>query len=122
MGRGLSWSTTDAALVAAHVALGQTPAAIHRQRPGWSKQRIQRAVRKLRNGGTLVYQRQSMKMTAEIRDAIKNLVEENRSLSQIATMIRTTFAVSLSRSTISKYVTKHLAFKSIRKARTFNIK
>ena len=88
----------------------------------WNKVSVQRAIRKVRSGASLLTKgRRSKKITETASDYIKEMSEKDKSLAQIRRGTTTDFGVTLSRSAISRHLRTKLKKKSVKKVRTFRL-
>ena len=121
MGRGVAWTATTEARLKADLAAGLGTAAIANKHC-WNKVSVQRAIRKVRSGASLLTKgRRSKKITETASDYIKEMSEKDKSLAQIRRGTTTDFGVTLSRSAISRHLRTKLKKKSVKKVRTFRL-
>ena len=121
MGRGVAWTATTEARLKADLAAGLGAPAIAKKH-GWNKVSVQRAIRKVRSGASLLTKAKSYKITETASNYIKDLSEKDKSLAEIRRGTTTDFGVSLSRSTISGHLRTKLKKKSVKKVRTFRLR
>ena len=79
MGRGVAWTATTEARLKADLAAGLGTAAIANKHC-WNKVSVQRAIRKVRSGASLLTKgRRSKKITETASDYIKEMSEKDKS-------------------------------------------
>ena len=98
----LRTATTEARLKA-DLAASLKTAAIAKMH-GWNKVSVQRAIRKVRSGASLLTKAKRSKITQTASNYIKEMSEKDKSLAEIRRGTTTDFGVTLSRSTISRHL------------------
>ena len=88
----------------------------------WNVVSVQRAIRKVRSGASLLTKRKSYKIVETASSYIKEMSEKDKSLAEIWRGTTTDFGVTLSRSTISRHLRTTLKKKSVKKVRTFRLR
>ena len=121
MGRGVAWTATTEARLKADLATGLTTAAIAKKHC-WNVVSVQRAIRKVLSGASLLTKRKSYKIMETASSYIKEMSENDKSLAEIRRGTTTDFGVALSRSAISRHLRTQLKKKSVKKVRTFRLR
>ena len=83
---------------------------------------MQRAIRKVRSGASLLSKGRRSKITETASNYIKEMSEKDKSLAEMRRGTTTDFGVMLSRSAISRHLRTKLKKKSVKKVRTFRLR
>ena len=121
MGKGVAWTATTEARLKADLAAGLVTPAIAKKHC-WNVVSVQRAIRKVRGGASLLTKRKSYKITETASSHIKEMSEKDKSLAEIRRGTTMDFGVTLSRSTISRHLRTKLKKKSVKKVRTIRLR
>ena len=121
MCRSLAWTATTEARLKADLAAGLTTVSIAKKNC-WNVVSVQRAIRKVRSGASLLTKRKSYNITETASSDIKEMSEKDKSLAEIRRGTTMDFQVTLSRSTISRHLRTKLKKKSVKKVRTFRLR
>ena len=83
---------------------------------------VQRAIRKVRSGASVLTKGKRSKITETVSNHIKELSENDKSLAEIWRGTTTDFGVALSRSSIGRHLRTKFKKKLVKKVRTFRLR